>query len=142
MKPTHIILHHSLTKDGSSVSWDAIRRYHLSKKYDDIGYHYGVELVNDRYEIFVGRTMNQDGAHCIQSSMNHRSLGVILVGDFDNRPPPDDQWNLGVKLVSSLIDIFDIPPENVRAHRNYATYKTCPGRCFDMGRFRAEVRVL
>ena len=47
-KPQKVICHHSLTRDSGSVSWGAIRKFHmetLDPPYKDIGYHCGVELV-------------------------------------------------------------------------------------------------
>jgi len=140
MKPEYIILHHSLTADGQTVSWDAIRRYHTQKLgWRDIGYHFGIEQIGEGYEILLGRMMNEVGAHCRQRAMNRRSLGICFVGNFDIVPPPAEQWDMGLKLVRCLMNVFDIPRENVRGHREFAPYKSCPGKRFSMELFRWQL---
>ena len=141
MRPEHIIIHHSLTKDSETVSWNAIRRFHVHENnWDAIGYHSGLELINDRYEVIVGRMWNQYGAHCPQDNMNTRSLGICFIGNFDQTTPPQPQWDLGVKFVKSLLNIYDIPVARVNGHNIYNHLKTCPGRKFDMAKFRAELK--
>ena len=137
---THIIMHHSLTKDGDTVSWTAIRRYHTKiNHWNDIGYHWGIEYINGTYEVLMGRSCVMEGAHCRQGGMNRTSIGICLVGNFDLEPPPDKQWRRAVKLVKWLKSIYHIPAANVQGHREYAPYKTCPGKLFDMDKFREDI---
>lgn len=140
MKPEYIILHHSLTQDSRTVSWDNIKKYHTETLgWNDIGYHFGIEQIEDDYQILVGRMMDEAGAHCRQNSMNSRSLGVCFIGRFNLTPPSRKMWDLGVRLVSSLQHVFGIPRDQVFGHRDFATYKTCPGNAFDMGEFRGQL---
>lgn len=139
MKPTQIILHHSLTEDNRTVSWDAIRRYHTETRgWNAIGYTYGVELINGHYEILQGRMLGVHGAHTL--GQNYNSIGICFVGNFDAYEVPYHQWSLGVRLVRSLCDVLNIKVGRVFGHREYAGYKSCPGKLFSLDAFRAEVR--
>ena len=138
MIPTQIILHHSFTKDSKTVSWDAIRRYHTETMgWSDIGYHFGIELVNGHHEAIIGRMINVPGAHT--KHQNHNSIGICFVGNFDETEVPYQQWKLGVLLVRSLCDVLSIPVSKIFGHREYAGYKTCPGKLFNLNTFRHEV---
>lgn len=133
-KPEYIILHHSLTKDGKTVSWAAIRRYHVHyMHFHAIGYHFGIELVNETYEILMGRMMNVPGAHC--RGVNDRSLGICFVGNFDIDTPEDSQLMVGKNLVRSLLDIYGLDRDAVKGHRDFSE-KTCPGELFPIDEFR------
>lgn len=147
MKKTHIIIHHSLTKDGKEVSWGAIRRYHtVDLGWRDIGYHFGIEAVGDYFEIIFGRWIDEDGAHCKEMNMNTVGIGICVVGNYDDQVPALGAWNKAVELVKRLIKLYDIPVENVLGHgevqrmANAPYIKTCPGKTFHMDDFRAAVR--
>lgn len=146
----YIILHHSLTADGSTVSWDAIRRYHVQERgWDDVGYHFGIEQIGDRYEILVGRMLTETGAHCKELAMNVVGLGICLVGNFDDAPPSGAQLVVLRKLVKSLQEVFGIQTSHVLGHREIGKlsgfdwtagqYKSCPGRQFDLNAFRSRL---
>jgi hypothetical protein len=127
-----------LTKDGSTVSWDAIRKYHVeTNKWKDIGYHFGIELVGNRYEILTGRMMNEIGAHC--EGQNKDSLGVCFVGNFDNGEPNPEMWRLGVRFVASLCNVLNIEPDNIFGHHYFNSGKSCPGRMFNTFGFNEQV---
>ena len=137
-KPTHIIIHHSLTKDSETVSWGAIKRYHVETLgWSDIGYHYGVERVGDVFKVFSGRDENVTGAHTV--GMNSKSIGICCVGNYDLISPP--YWMLAELqvLVKKLMKKYTILVENVRGHHDYAAYKSCPGNLFDMEDFRKHL---
>lgn len=140
MKPTAIILHHSLTKDGDTVNWQAIRNYHVGELgWRDIGYHFGLERIKGRIEILTGRLLNETGAHTRQARMNYQSIGICFIGNFDLAPPPIDMWMRGLALVESLIEVVGIDKSRIFGHREFASYKSCPGNLFDMDEFRREL---
>src|SRR5262245_7647593 len=131
---THIMLHHSLTRGGQTVSWGAIRRYHVETRgWDAIGYHYGVELVGDHYEVLMGRSELDPAAACPQEEMNTRALHVCCVGNFDEAPPPRAMLEalVGLVILPAMVE-YGLPPERIIGHRDLASWKTCPGSQFDL----------
>ncbi len=162
---SHVVVHHSLTSDTLLPDSVAIRRFHTSyrrggdiitkteyyelqeagvsglvRPWRDIGYHWLVENMPDNRPWLVqGRSMMMHGAHCPQQSMNRRGIGVCAVGNFDVAPPLEALFEKLADSVAWLCRMYRIPVENVRGHRYYASYKSCPGDKFDMGYFRERV---
>jgi len=132
------VIHHSLTKDGATVSWRAIEEYH--KNIDgwlDIGYHAGVELINDTHFALLGRDMSQRAAAVKEQDMNGRALHVCCVGNYDELPPQKEMLMVLInRVLHPWMSWFNIPAAQVRAHRDYAPYKSCPGKLFDMDKLR------
>lgn len=128
---THIMIHHSLTEDSATVSWPAIRRYHLNQRWRDIGYHFGVEFSGLEYEALIGRPLDMEGSHCKEAGMNHKAIGVCVVGNYDyTEPSPLALDVLCQRILVPMMRIYRIPLGNIVFHRQFATYKTCPGTMF------------
>lgn len=140
-----VMIHHSLTKDGATVSWGAIRRFHTDplpqgQGWSDIGYHAGVEMVGDHLEAFLGRPETEPAAACKEAHMNKLALHVCLVGNFDLAPPSDELLQFTARyVIRPWLARYTIPAERIVGHRDYATYKSCPGTAFDLSRLRKIV---
>lgn len=139
MKRTHVMVHHSLTKDRETVSWGAIRKYHMGALgYADIGYHAGIELQGDHLEALYGRPETERAAACKHGDMNGLALHVCFVGNFDLEPPSDELLAFGARIViRPWLVRLGLGPADVIGHRDFATYKSCPGDRFDLERLRA-----
>ena len=134
-KPQKVICHHSLTKDSGSVSWGAIRKYHTQTLgFKEIGYHAGCELVMSGselyYEILMGRMWDEPGAHT--QGHNSDSLGICFVGNFDKVAPDKQAIEAGAKVIALWLKLFGLSVDDIYSHNHFNSYKTCPGRLFDM----------
>jgi N-acetylmuramoyl-L-alanine amidase len=139
-----IVMHHSLTEDTRVKNWEAIRKYHKEHNgWDDIGYHYGIDYIEEKPTLLEGRSLTKMGAHT--KGLNRESIGICIVGNYDKVQPPEDKWELALKLVRTLMQEYGIPKENVIGHGEaqemlHDSYrKTCPGKRFNMNKFRWEI---
>lgn len=141
--PTHIIVHHSLTKDGDTVSWGAIEDYHTKTEgWDDIGYHAGVEIINGRAYALVGRPLQYEAAATKEAHMNARALHVCVVGNFDDVLPSEAVLSVLIsRVLMPWMVRFNIPVENVMGHRDFTPYKSCPGKKFDLVKLRERIQI-
>jgi len=115
-----LILHHSLSDFGSAA---LIRKWHLEKGFDDIGYHYvicngqletGLYLASMDGSIEVGRPIDIQalqlgetiGAHAY--GHNRDSIGVCLIGNEYFTPK---QLGALVPFVLELCHQYNIDPE-------------------------------
>jgi hypothetical protein len=143
-----IMLHHSLTKDGTTVSWPAIRRFHTQTQgWQDIGYHFGLELVADPdpafppgLEILVGRPLTLAAAACPQGLANLRAFHICVVGNFDLEAPSQALLDrLAGGIVRPLMEAFHIGPQGIVGHRDFNPQKTCPGTLFNLDILRGMI---
>ena len=121
----YIIIHHSLvSRNKNSEQFDAIDGFHKRKGWGKIGYHH---LIEPDGTVKKGRGHSEVGAHTSQKLMNYRSIGICLSGNFDIEEPTEAQKQSLLQLLNTLQATYGIDDSKVRLHRDYATYKTCPG---------------
>ena len=138
-KITKIILHHSLTKDGSVVDWQAIRKYHIeTQKWFDVGYHFGIEKINKEYEVLIGRPLQIEGAHT--KGQNSDSIGICFIGNYDIAEPEKIMIEIALKrIILPLCLFFNLRAKDIYGHKDFAQ-KTCPGKKFDLEKIRQPIR--
>lgn len=119
-----LVLHHSAVSYNKNPNqFDAIDRYHKSKGWGMIGYHYVIEKNGT---LKVGRKENQVGAHCKEEGMNFKSIGIMMTGNFDIEMPTEAQKRSLRGLLLKLVARY--PQAEITYHRHWATYKSCPGK--------------
>jgi N-acetylmuramoyl-L-alanine amidase len=77
-KINEIIIHCSATPEGRDVTVEEIRQWHLDRGFNDIGYHYIIDLDGVVHD---GRPIEKPGAHCVKH--NTHSLSICYIGGTD-----------------------------------------------------------
>jgi len=163
---SHIVLHHSKTKDGLVVDAPAIFRFHTSYRHGgeivseaefrrlralatpgleppwrDVGYHALVEQTDRGVVAILGRDWLEPAAACRQGDMNQVGLHACIVGDYDrNDPDPEVLDVLVRRVIAPWMRLFGIAAERIVGHRTFNPSKTCPGLRFDLEAVRRMVR--
>lgn len=141
-----IVVHHTASGAGSAASID---RVHRAKGWDGIGYHFvignGTLTKDGRIEITTRWKTQGVAAHCKaprngdQNWWNRRSIGVCLIGDFTDVKPTDAQMDNLVRIVGTLMDVYDIPLSEVRPHGGVKV-TACPGANFPWAELMRRLR--
>jgi len=124
-KVNKIIIHCTATPEGREHDVADIRRWHLKRGFNDIGYHY---LIHIDGTIEEGRPINKQGAHC--SRENKGSIGLCYVGGMskDMKKAKDTrtqaQKDSLIKLMHELIYKYN-KDMTIHGHNEYAN-KACP----------------
>lgn len=125
-KTDMIIIHHTAIEDMSVAD---IHELHLRNGWAGIGYH-KVILPNGTVE--NGRPESMIGAHA--QGVNPRSIGIVLVGNFEIVPPSSLQIDALVSLTLELMKKYHVPLENIQPHREVSK-TVCPGALFPWSEF-------
>ena len=124
-KINKIIIHCTATPEGREHDVADIRRWHLKRGFNDIGYHY---LIHIDGTIEEGRPINKQGAHC--SKENKGSIGLCYVGGMskDMNKAKDTrtqaQKDSLIKLMHELIYKYN-KDMTIHGHNEFAN-KACP----------------
>jgi hypothetical protein len=142
-----IIIHHSLTKDGITQDWNAIRRYHMSfringnivteteferrlasneksnfeRPWSDIGYNAGIEQVGSAIIVLPGRPLDKQGAHT--QGFNNNSVGICVIGNYDYEIPDNNHLRAAAITAGKYMRVFGLSPIKIKSaatHLNLA----------------------
>lgn len=67
---------------------------------------------------------------------NANSIGICLIGDFQNTRPPGRQYRTLVKLTREIQQVFNISPDYIYLHSNLDRHSSSPGSAFPAESFR------
>jgi N-acetylmuramoyl-L-alanine amidase len=124
---TEVIVHCAATPEGKPFTVDDVRRWHRQQGWTDIGYHYVVGL---RGEMWLGRDVDIQGAHCAAGGHNRKSIGVCYIGGVarDGKTPKDtrtpEQKATLLKLLMDLRKLY--PCMRIYGHHDFERGKACP----------------
>lgn len=134
-KINEIIIHCSATPEGRDVSVDMIRTWHKERGFNDIGYHYIIDIAGN---VHKGRSEDVIGAHC--TGHNQNSIGICYIGGMNKDMTEAKDTRTAaqkatlVKLVKELMTRY--PGATVHGHNEYAT-KACPS--FNVKKWKEDV---
>lgn len=128
-----VIIHHAAMP--ITTSRDDIQDLHLSNGWAGVGYH---KLVFADGSVEEGRPEQVVGAHAFGA--NRRSLGIVLVGDFNRARPNSVQLESAARLTVELLKKYRLPVEKVLPHRAVNTDTDCPGVQFPWAEFVQRLR--
>ena len=136
-----IVIHCSATKENKDYSVKDIKKWHLQRGFNDVGYHFVIKLDGT---IELGRSLDKIGAHV--TGNNAGSIGICYIGGLNSSGKAKDTRTTEQK--QSLIDLVTILKtfisiKEVKGHRDYSKdlnnngiiepfeyMKDCP--CFDV----------
>tara|TARA_R110000772_G_scaffold31754_2_gene78065 strand:+ start:1304 stop:1810 length:507 start_codon:yes stop_codon:yes gene_type:complete len=112
------VMHVSATKMSQDYTIEDCKRYHKSKGWSDIGYHFYIEKDGTLHQ---GRPLDKNGAHV--SGFNSGTIGICTEGGLDERGvPKDTMTDLQRLTVEGLLLSLKIenPKMKVKGHRDYS----------------------
>jgi hypothetical protein len=117
-----LVIHHSVYSGDGPTD---IQNLHMDGRgFADVGYHF---MIDSEGIIYEGREINIRGAHV--QGYNNGSVGIVLMGNFNEDEPSKAQLTSLWKLVDYLGNTYEI--HYLSGHRDYPNQSPdgteCPG---------------
>lgn len=117
-----LVIHHSATPD--TITARSIANYHVTTKdWPGIGYHF---VITSDGEILQTNTLETASYHA--GGSNNYSIGICLIGNFMDEPPPPQQINAATALIAYLRT--QMGPLSLQPHRKL-NQTACPGATWE-----------
>lgn len=116
-RPLYITFHHTATK-GQTIR--QIAKGHLHRGFPEIGYHFAIGWDGKIYQL---NKIEEISWH--DSGQNTNSIGVVFIGNYQEKKLPDKAYYAAKTLVDSLSRHLTI--KGVRYHR-MTSPTLCPGQ--------------
>jgi len=135
----YIVIHHTATREGDKAFIDKL---HRDRGFGELGYHFIIDngtrgKGNGQIEIGNRWYKQRDGAHTKADNMNHKGIGISLIGNFSETNVSDEQIHSLVYLTNQLRQHYRIPKWRIVRHRDVRGAATeCPGNYFPWSKFR------
>ena len=138
-----IVIHHSATNTGNATVFDKWHRE--DRNWEGVGYDFvignGTDSGDGQVEVTFRWREQRTGAHCKTPNnwANEHSIGICLVGNFDQSVPTRRQMQSLLRLVRFLQKRYGIPKSRIYGHKDTpgARVTHCPGKNFPMWRFKS-----
>lgn len=132
-----LIIHCAATPPNMDIGVKEIRKWHLERGFNDIGYHH---VIRRDGKIEDGRPLELVGAHV--AGHNTGSIGVCLVGGVDSKNKPeanftDEQWRRLRQYV--LTFRVEYPKATIHGHNEFDPKKACPS--FDVQKWLKDQNI-
>ncbi|MBU0706507.1 N-acetylmuramoyl-L-alanine amidase [Patescibacteria group bacterium] len=119
-----LVIHHTWrpTKDQwkGAVSIQGLKNYYEGKAWPA-----GPHLFVADDGIWLFSPMRSDGIHA--GELNHRSIGIEVVGDYDNEKWTGKTKENALGVIKCLMNQLGIDKQNIFFHRDVSS-KSCPGK--------------
>ncbi|OGH90754.1 MAG: hypothetical protein A2507_00915 [Candidatus Magasanikbacteria bacterium RIFOXYD12_FULL_33_17] len=123
LPPNKLVIHH--TWSPSKEEWNGQNTVlGLKHYYEGLGWSAGPHLFVAEDGIWLFSDMSRDGIHA--GSGNHLSIGIEVVGDYDNQVWCGETKTNTLHSINTLLKKLNIPDSEIHFHRDYSK-KSCPG---------------
>jgi len=140
-----ITVHHEGWKQVYFTGWARtvqrlrrIRKSHVEYHgWGDLGYHFVIDRAG---RVWEGRDLTYQGAHV--SDHNQHNIGVMVLGNFQEQYPAQEQLDSLVSFINQLKAKYNINDSAVHTHQELGD-TACPGRYLqpEMDKFRRSGRI-
>lgn len=129
-----ITIHHAASSK-TATAYDFAEHHIKNKGWPGIGYHF---VIDRQGRIYQTNNITDYSYH--NGYDNKGAIGICMVGNLDEYPPTEKQYNSTIYICRLLRQVYKI--KTCTGHKEYPGASTvCPGRYIDMDQIRQTVKL-